>query len=688
MPLIFPFTAIVGQERMKRALILNAIHPQIGGVLIRGERGTAKSTAARALAALLPEIDVVADCPFGCDPDQPSTWCTECRERAEAGETLPRARRRIRFVDLPVSATEDRVVGTLDIERAIQKGERRFEPGVLAAANRGILYVDEVNLLDDHVVDLLLDAAAMGINIVEREGISFSHPARFILIGTMNPEEGDLRPQLLDRFALCVDIQGIRDPAARVSIIERNLACEAAPEEFYAAWLPRERALSEEIARARLLLPHVRYSHSDLATIATMMSELGVDGHRADLVVLKTARAHAAYEGRTRLNDRDILLAAELALPHRLKRHPFQESEASLSDLAERLAEARFRNPPESAEDESQEEVEAQAARKKKAPCGETAEDGPAGQGTANRQPAWQTVPQWPSEGTWWDYGEEVPIGEPFAPRRLDTPLDRLTRSSGGRRSRTRTDRKRGRYIQARASPGDPTDLAFDATLRAAAPHQNERRVGDDGPALILHPDDYQRKVRVRRAANLILFVVDASWSMAVAERMEATKGAVLSLLMDAYQQRDRVGLVVFQKDSARLVLPPTNSVELARQALADIPVGGKTPLSAGLQLAYEVIIREKRQHPDLMPLMVLLTDGAGNVSMMNLPPQEEAYRVAGLFPRSHIRSVVINMEHQSFDQGLAHKLAEHLEAPCYTLAELKAEFLLSTVRGELPEHK
>ena len=254
---IYPFTAIVGQERMKRALILNAIHPQIGGVLIRGERGTAKSTAARALAALLPEIEVVSHCSFGCDPDQPTTWCTECRERSRENETLPRTQRRTNFVDLPVSATEDRVVGTLDIEQAIQKGERHFEPGVLAAANRGVLYVDEVNLLDDHVVDLLLDAAAMGINVVEREGISFSHPARFILIGTMNPEEGDLRPQLLDRFALCVDMQGIRDPGARMAIMERNLACEADPDEFSSEWADQEAAISSEIARARELLPNV-----------------------------------------------------------------------------------------------------------------------------------------------------------------------------------------------------------------------------------------------------------------------------------------------------------------------------------------------------------------------------------------------------------------------------------------------
>jgi len=685
MPSIFPFTAIVGQERMKRALILNAIHPQIGGVLIRGERGTAKSTAARALAALLPKIEVVADCPFGCDPDLPAMWCTECQERSEAGEDLPRAHRRTRFVDLPVSATEDRVVGTLDIERAIQKGERHFEPGVLAAANRGVLYVDEVNLLDDHVVDLLLDAAAMGVNVVEREGISFSHPARFILIGTMNPEEGDLRPQLLDRFALCVDIQGIRDPAARIAIMERNLAHEADSAGFGVRWASSEQSLSREIAHARRLLPEVQHTRSDLVAIATLMSELGVDGHRADLVVLKAARAHAAFEGRTRLSDRDILLAAELALPHRLKRHPLQETEVTLGDLSERLTEARAQSSAEAQVDEERDPT-IEVAGKKKAVSGETDEEQPPPERSdAMREPVLQTIPQWPSEGRWWEGGDEISVGDPFAPRQLDTPLDRLTRSTGGRRSQTRTDRKRGRYVQARPSPGDPTDLAFDATLRAAAPYQSKRR-HDGGPALALRPEDYQRKVRVRRAANLVLFVVDASWSMAVAERMEATKGAVMSLLMDAYQQRDRVGLVVFQKNDARVVLPPTNSVELARRALADIPVGGKTPLSAGLQAAYEVISRELLQHPDLMPLMVLLTDGAGNVSVTNLPPQQEAYRLAEMFPKAHIRSVVINMEHAAFDQGLAKGLADHLEAPCYTLAELKAEELLQTVREELAE--
>ncbi len=340
MPVIFPFTAIVNQQRMKRALILNAIDQRIGGVLIRGERGTAKSTAARALAALLPHVKVVKGCRFGCDPDQPETWCTECQARAEAGEDLQNQWewKPVPFVNLPVSATEDRVVGTLDIERAIQSGERHFEPGVLAAANRGILYIDEVNLLDDHVVDLLLDAAAMGVNIVEREGVSFWHPARFILVGTMNPEEGDLRPQLLDRFALAVDVQSVTDPAQRVQIIERNIAFEADPDGFREAWRPHEEDLAQRIVRARDLLPQVTYTSRDLLTIATFTASLGVDGHRADMVILKAARAQAAYEGRTAVTTDDIMMAAELALPHRLKRTPLGQGEVSFAELQERLA--------------------------------------------------------------------------------------------------------------------------------------------------------------------------------------------------------------------------------------------------------------------------------------------------------------------------------------------------------------
>ena len=337
MPAIYPFTAIVGQERMRRALVLNAVDPRIGGVLIRGERGTAKSTAARALAALLPCMKTVENCRFGCDPDKPATWCTECRDRAAAGEKLQSVSRHTPFINLPVSATEDRVVGTLDIEKAIQKGERAFEPGVLAAANRGLLYIDEVNLLDDHVVDVLLDAAAMGVNIVEREGISFSHPARFILVGTMNPEEGDLRPQLLDRFALSVEIRGIRDARERVYIMERNLAFEADSNIFRQDWQDKEDELTAQIDNARDLVDKVTHTSQNLLSIAALTSSLNVDGHRSDLVILKTARAQAAFDGRTSITDRDIALAAELALPHRLKSGPFQREEMGMEELQERI---------------------------------------------------------------------------------------------------------------------------------------------------------------------------------------------------------------------------------------------------------------------------------------------------------------------------------------------------------------
>lgn len=354
MPPIFPFTAIVGQERMRRALILNAVDTRIGGVLIRGERGTAKSTAARALAALLPSVKVVNDCRFGCDPDRPSTWCTECKERFEGTTKIPSHVRTTSFVNLPVSATEDRVVGTLDIEQAIQKGERHFEPGVLASANRGLLYIDEVNLLDDHVVDVLLDSAAMGVNMVEREGISFVHPARFILVGTMNPEEGELRPQLLDRFALSVDIVGIREARERVMIMERNLAFEQDAEIFRRQWMSREQELSHQIERGRELVGQVTHTSRDLLSIAALTASLNVDGHRADLVILKAARAQAAFEGRTKINDHDIALAAELALPHRIKRTPFQQAEMTTEQLQERIEQLAGQSVPSEADEESE----------------------------------------------------------------------------------------------------------------------------------------------------------------------------------------------------------------------------------------------------------------------------------------------------------------------------------------------
>jgi len=671
---LFPFSAIVGQDRMKRALILNAVNPRIGGVLIRGERGTAKSTAARALAALLPEQEVVADCPFNCDPRVPELMCDNCRERLEEGEPLPTAVRRTGFVDLPVSATEDRVVGTLDIEKAIQTGSKHFEPGVLATANRGLLYVDEVNLLDDHVVDLLLDSAAMGVNVVEREGISFQHPARFILVGTMNPEEGELRPQLLDRFALCVEIKGLTEPTARVAVLERFIQFEEDPSGFGDEWESYERQLGAEIAAARMRLPQVEYTARDLRMIAELTVQFQVDGHRADIVILKAAIANAAFHARQQIVETDILQAAELALPHRLKKQPLEESGTSMQEIQGRLDEVQNRlrtqeAQPASATEEGEKKKDEVTDERQEAMV-DRRDPTLAQPDISPKQPGQQALSQ-------------AKLGEVFQPRRISTRLDRLTRRAAGRRSFTRTRRKRGRYVQSRPLGDEPaTDIAFDATFRAAAAHQHERM--REGRRFSIHVSDLQRKVRVRRAANCILFVVDASWSMAAAERIEATKGAIMSLLRDAYQRRDAVGLVVFNRDRARVVLHPTSSVELAQRRLTEIPVGGKTPLSSGLWLSYRMLLRELRLNPEVMPLMILLTDGAGNVAMSDLSPRTESLKIGEFFRRDHIRSVVINMEHIAFDRGLARELADAMGAPCYTLNELRAAALVQAVRDEL----
>ncbi len=329
---IYPFSAIVGQEEMKLALILNAIQPAIGGVLIRGEKGTAKSTAVRALAAVLPELTVVSDCPFSCPPDQPEAMCASCRNRLDQGESLPVSHRRMRVVDLPINASEDRVVGTLDLEHALREGQRRFEPGVLADANRGILYVDEVNLLDDYVVDILLDAAAMGVNIVEREGVSFSHPARFMLVGTMNPEEGDLRPQLTDRFGLCVDITSIHDVQQRIEIVELRERFEAAPQKFLAEYVTAEQDLSSRITRAAQLEKQVTVPLDVAELIALINIELDVDGHRGDIVMRRAAQTYAAYLGLEEVTPEHVYTIAPMALAHRLKRLPLQQSSRTVSD--------------------------------------------------------------------------------------------------------------------------------------------------------------------------------------------------------------------------------------------------------------------------------------------------------------------------------------------------------------------
>jgi magnesium chelatase subunit D len=675
---VYPFTAIVGQERMKRALVLNAINPRVGGLLIRGQKGTAKSTAVRALAYLLPEIEVVADCPFSCPLEHPEMMCDECRLRLDQGEELSRVQRKMHVIELPINTSEDRLVGSFDLEQAISEGVRTFEPGLLAAANRGFLYVDEVNLLDDHLVDLLLDAAAMGVNTVEREGISYSHPARFILVGTMNPEEGELRPQLLDRFGLCVEIAGLAAVEDRVEIVARRSAYERDPEGFVATWQSHEEQLAHRIVEAQERLSRVEPSREDLHAVAQLCLEMEVQGHRADITIVETAVTNAAFEGREFLTQADLAMAAELALPHRMKRHPFEGAGFDRGKVSQVL---------EQSGSSSSSEPASEAGGRDPLVSPPTPTIPPESSQAAAEVPS--TILRGGSSDALYRVGLQsgevvFQTGELFRPRRLETKVDRRPRCIPGRRSLTRTRRKRGRYITSRLPEKDGlVDLAFDATLRAAAPFQSRR--SRDGNAVTLRRWDLRQKIRLSRARNVILFVVDASWSMAAEARMEATKGAVLSLLMDAYQRRDRVGLVVFQRDSAYLLLPPTSSVELARRRLEKVPTGGKTPLSRGLLLGYQVLEQVRRQDPEVMPLMVLITDGQGNVAMTDLPPQEEAHRVAEQIGKRGIRCVVIDTELEQFNRGLARQVAEAARGEYYRLTEMRAQSLVQTVREHLP---
>jgi magnesium chelatase subunit D len=657
---LFPFTAIIGQERMKLALTLSVINPQLGGVLVRGEKGTAKSTAVRALAALLPEIEAVAGCPCNCDPREVAWRCPFCRERLAAGEELAPATRRVPVVDLPVSATEDRVVGSLDFEQAIRHGRRRFEPGILARANRGIVYVDEVNLLDDHLVDVLLDVAASGVNVVEREGVKFTHPARFVLVGTMNPEEGELRPQLLDRFGLCVPVEGVDEPAARLAIARRRETFDHDPLGFLATFAAQEEAIRRRIIRARTLLPEVAIPPEVPGLAAALATEALAAGNRAEIIITEAARTLAAWEGRYTVIDADVERVAELALYHRRREVPPLRPEQPGEPEMEKHPE-----PPEEQEQPKREEPD----ERQQAPPPEPPPQ--------QQKGAEQSGPRAPAAAT-----ETVfAAGDPYPVKRIEHRPDRLPRRGSGRRSRTRTPAKAGRYVRATSRRGG-NDLAFDATLRAAAPYQGRRE--KNGVAVAIEVSDIREKVREKRIGNFLLFVVDASGSMGAQQRMVAAKGAVLSLLLDAYQKRDRVGMVAFKGDQARLLLPPTNSVELAQKHLAELPTGGRTPLAAGLLKAYELVRTQLSKDADLSPLLIVVSDGRGNVSLDGGKPFAEARQVAALIRmEERIKTLVVDVEKDDFlSFGLARELAEVLGAVYYRIEDLKADFLVETVRA------
>jgi len=696
----YPFSALVGQDEMKLALLLNAVSPQVAGVLVRGEKGTAKSTAVRALQALLPPITVVEDCIFGCDPTDIKHMCQSCAQRLECGETLPQQQRLVRLVQLPLGATEDRVLGTLDLERAIKDGVRQFEPGLLAAAHRGILYIDEVNLLPDHLVDALLDAATTGVNVVEREGISFAHPAQFVLIGTMNPEEGDLRPQLLDRFGLSIEVRGLKDPVLRTQVVRRRIAFETDAAAFREEWQGAEADWCRQIEMARRLLPEVVISDHIMGLIASICTQLDVEGLRADITVYKAAAALAALERRRTVTEQDVQQVATMALSHRRRRQPFeqpgldrQEIEQLVNEYHKQEQEPSDHDPPFSQAENASPQPSSSSRQEQRDRISpeDRAQTPPTDAGSSPAQPP---------EGA--QQSEQViPPGAPtalatFTLPRMKTqtaPVRKVLPALQVARSGIPGPQARGRIVSARYAADRPRAMALASTLRAAAPYQQRRRAEHpyhEGQRLWLERRDILEPVRQDKQGVLILFAVDASGSMAAQRRMASAKGAVLALLQRAYQQRDCVGLLQFRGTKATLLLPPTNSTDRAFKLLTNLPTGGRTPLASGLRLALRTFQMAQARNKQQRAILVLVTDGRANVADLErkravvLNPIEDAIAAAYELRCAGILSLVIDTEEGPARMGLASRLAQELGGTCVALATLEATPVANAVQAAL----
>ncbi len=615
----FPFVAVIGQERVKKALILNAVNPRIGGVLISGEKGTAKSTLVRGLADVLDGMEVV---------------------------------------DLPLNITEDRLIGSIDIETAIAEGRKYFEPGLLQKADGNILYIDEVNLLSEHIANCLLETVASGVNIVEREGISHRHTTSFILVGTMNPEEGLMRPQLVDRFGLFTEVHGEQDCRNRTEIIRCRLEYERSPGAYRQQWQEASRALAERIGRARDLLPKVQVSEAVLSLAVAVARQAGCAGHRAEIIIIETARAIAAFDVRLEITEDDIREAAGYALPHRM-REPVQACGNNVEEEPEKPADTREKGTNPGADS-----------------------SGSAPQNIHDRDISEITGSHdadYPDSGQLERESLEEPSGI-FDAQIADLRFNDVRRPRGsGKRARVKASSQQGRYIKYRFPKGKVTDLAFDATLRAAAPFQKVR--SEPGLALVIRPPDIREKVKEKHTGCVVLFVVDASGSMGARRRMGAVKGAILSLLGDIYRKRDRVGLIAFRKDSATTLLGITRSIELAHKCLKELPTGGRTPLAAGLAKAYELLKIAKVKEPDMLPYLVLVSDGKTNVALNGGDAVKDAIGVAEKIRCEGINCMVLDTEEGYIRLGLVRNIAEALNANCVKMDDIRANRITSNVK-------
>jgi magnesium chelatase subunit D len=650
--IVYPFTAIIGQDLMKKALILNTINPKIGGVLIRGTKGTAKSTAVRALTDLLPEIEYITSCPFNCNPNDLKEMCHTCQERFKEGKFDDNDidTKKMRVITLPLNATEDRVVGTIDINKALTEGLKALEPGILAEAHRSILYIDEVNLLSDNVADVLLDSAAMGLNIIEREGISFHHPANFILVGTMNPEEGNLRPQLLDRFGLSVDVEKIVDIEQRVKIVKNVEEFQANPKKFQNKFQDLQFNLSNKILDAKKLLNKVQISDELLKKIAKICVLFQTDGHRADITIARTAKTLAAYEGREEVSEQDIKTAAKLALNHRLRRLPFEDQTVN-EDEIEDMFDKQENEDISDLDDNIREKQEEKKLNNVKEEI--------------------------------FEIDPSVNAGELIKNKRR-----RELMNTSGQRVLHPTDSTKGKYIGGKKPRNlnfsNSHDIAISETLNKAALELENRDAIKNGKKLQIKDDNIQLKKRIGKSSYLIIFCVDASGSMGVNNRMKMVKGAIFSILQSNYIYRDKVSLIIFRKDKAQLVLPPTRSTDLAYKLLKEIPTGGTTPLVAGLNRAIYVALEENRKKSGYIPLIILLTDARGNIFVNDAI--EDVIKTGEFIAKNCIDMIIIDTEASDMKLELGKKLSESSNAVYYHLDHLNRDNLnqILTIEGIL----
>jgi magnesium chelatase subunit D len=684
-PPVYPFTAIVGQEEMKLALLLNVIDASIGGVLIMGHRGTGKSTAVRALADLLPKIERVRDCFYNCDPADEMNLCDECHARLSAGERLPRESASVAVVELPLGATEDRVCGTVNIERALKEGIKAFEPGLLARANRGFLYVDEVNLLEDHLIDLLLDVSVTGRNVVEREGISLEHPSRFRLVGSGNPEEGELRPQLLDRFGLHVEVKTASEIEERVLIVEQRAAFEQGVEEFCAQAAAAQESLRRQLRRARKLLEQVEMPRELLRRTAELCQQLKVDGHRGELTITRAARALAAFEGRKLVTAEDVRRVATMALRHRLRRDPLEQtaSGSRIEQLLDRIL------PADTGAKENEQTAKALDDGEDDFHPSSAPGDGRGGAG--GRTPPERNAKGREQTRSSGDAGRELPpaldarLPDISFDSRERTTRKRVARQESVRRAgvkHMRSDNvRRGRYVSAVNTRTAGAKVALDATLRAIATEAagqvretlRGRLENDSSDASTPHTFNALRSLRYkrlrRRAGTLFIFAIDTSGSMAL-NRIAQAKGALIRLLQQSYVKRDRVALVCFRGQGADLLLRPSGSAARARRLLETLTIGGATPLAAGLVCALDVARFTRRQSAERIVLL-LFTDGRANVSLRadsglnkgahRSEIERELEGLGSALQEAVVTTIVVDTQNRFTSGGEGQRLAERL---------------------------